>query len=44
LLNKFDFNDFSKLQEVCIAYSFNTKELTETSDRILTENGVETSE
>ena len=28
LLNKFDFNDFSKLQEVCIAYSFNTKELT----------------
>ena len=44
LLNKFDFNDFSKLQEVCIAYSFNTKELIETSDRILTENGAKTIE
>ena len=39
LLNKFDFNDFSKLQEVCIAYSLNKEELTETSDRILKENG-----
>ena len=39
LLNKFDFNDFSKLQEVCIAYSSNKEELTETSDRILKENG-----
>jgi hypothetical protein len=38
-LNKFDFNDFSKLQEVCIAYSSNKEELTETSDRILKENG-----
>ena len=39
LLNKFDFNDFSKLQEVCIAYSSNKEKLTETSDRILKENG-----
>ncbi len=44
LLNKFDFNDFTKLQEVCIAYSLNKEELTETSDRILRENGAETIE
>ncbi len=44
LLNKFDFNDFSKLQEVCIAYSSNKEELTETSDRILKENGAKTIE
>ena len=44
LLNKFDFNDFSKLQEVCISYSLDKEELTETSDRILRENGAETIE
>lgn len=44
LLNKFDFNDFTKLQEVCIAYSLNKEELTETSDIILRENGAETIE
>jgi len=44
LLNKFDFNDFSKLQEVCIAYSLDKEELTETSDRILRENGAKTIE
>ena len=44
LLNKFDFNDFSKLQEVCIAYSSNKEELTETSDRILKENGAKITE
>jgi len=44
LLNKFDFNDFTKLQEVCIAYSLNKEELTETSDKILKENGAETIE
>jgi len=44
LLNKFDFNDFSKLQEVCIAYSLNKEELTETSDRILKENGAKITE
>ncbi len=39
LLNKFDYNDFSKLQEVCAAYSLNPKELTEISDKILINNG-----
>lgn len=41
LLNKFDFNDFTKLQEVCIAYSLDPKKLTETSDSILEQNGAE---
>lgn len=41
LLNKFDYNDFSKLQEVCAAYSLNPKELTEISDKILINNGSE---
>jgi hypothetical protein len=39
LLNKFDFNDFSKLQEVCVAYSLDPKELSDTSDKILFNNG-----
>jgi hypothetical protein len=39
LLNKFDFNDFSKLQEVCSAYSLDPKELSDTSDKILFNNG-----
>tara|TARA_R110001599_G_scaffold69420_2_gene195813 strand:+ start:1691 stop:2071 length:381 start_codon:yes stop_codon:yes gene_type:complete len=41
LLNKFNFNDYSKLQEVCIAYSLKPKELTDLSDRILINNGAE---
>lgn len=41
LLNKFDYNDFSKLQEVCAAYSLNPKELTKISDKILINNGSE---
>jgi len=41
LLNKFDYNDFSKLQEVCAAYSLNPKELTEISNKILINNGSE---
>tara|TARA_R110000751_G_scaffold37795_1_gene91276 strand:+ start:1027 stop:1407 length:381 start_codon:yes stop_codon:yes gene_type:complete len=41
LLNKYDFNDFSKLQEVCCAYSLNPKEITDASDRILINNGAE---
>ena len=41
LLNKFDYNDFSKLQEVCAAYSLNSKELTKISDKILINNGSE---
>tara|TARA_R110000822_G_scaffold175843_1_gene315514 strand:+ start:242 stop:622 length:381 start_codon:yes stop_codon:yes gene_type:complete len=39
LLNKFNFNDYSKLQEVCIAYSLKPKELTDLSDIILINNG-----
>jgi|TARA_R110000787_G_scaffold233878_1_gene340717 hypothetical protein len=41
LLNKFNFNDYSKLQEVCIAYSLKPKELTDLSDIILINNGAE---
>ena len=41
LLNKFDYNDFSKLQEVCAAYSLNPKELTKILDKILINNGSE---
>ena len=41
LLNKFNFNDYSKLQEVCIAYSLNPKEITDLSDIILINNGAE---
>tara|TARA_R110002124_G_scaffold71463_1_gene191509 strand:+ start:11 stop:418 length:408 start_codon:yes stop_codon:yes gene_type:complete len=41
ILNRFDFNDFSKIQEVCIAYSMDTARLTKVSDQILTENGSE---
>lgn len=39
LLNKFDFNDFCKIQEVCVAYSIDTKKLTRVSDQILIDNG-----
>jgi len=39
LLNKFDFNDFSKLQEVCVAYSLEPKKLTNVSDKILINSG-----
>ena len=42
LLTKFDFNDFTKIQEVCIAYSLDKEKLIEVSDRILTEDGAET--
>ena len=42
LLSKFDFNDFTKIQEVCIAYSLDKEKLIEISDRILTEDGAET--
>ena len=41
LLNEFDFNDFCKIQEVCKAYSFDKEKLTDVSDAILTENGLE---
>lgn len=39
LLNKFDFNDFCKIQEVCVAYSIDTNKLTRVSDQILIDNG-----
>lgn len=41
LLNEFDFNDFSKIQEVCKAYTFDKEKLTSISDKILIENGSE---
>jgi hypothetical protein len=41
LLNEFDFNDFSKIQEVCKAYSFDKEKLTSISDEILIKNGSE---
>ena len=44
ILTKFDFNDFTKIQEVCIAYSQDKEQLIKTSDKILTENGAETIE
>jgi len=39
LLQKFTFNDFSKIQEVCVAYSLDKEKLSEVSDAILLENG-----
>jgi len=41
LLNEFDFNDFSKIQEVCKAYTFDKEKLTSISDEILIKNGSE---
>lgn len=39
LLQKFTFNDFSKIQEVCVAYSLDKEKLSKISDAILLENG-----
>lgn len=39
LLQKFTFNDFSKIQEVCVAYSLDKEKLSEVSDAILLKNG-----
>ena len=39
ILNEFDFNDFTKIQEVCIAFSKDKVKLCKTSDEILTNNG-----
>jgi hypothetical protein len=44
ILNKFSFNDFTKIQEMCIAYSLDKEKIIELSDKILTENGAETVE
>ena len=39
LLNKFDFNDFSKIQEICLAYELDKEEITKVSEEILEKNG-----
>ena len=44
LLNEFDFNDFTKIQEVCIAYSKDKVKLSAVSDDILLEYGAKTIE
>ena len=42
ILNEFDFNDFTKIQEICIAFSKDKVKLCKTSDEILTNNGAKT--
>jgi|GEM_PF-2516267 len=39
LLNKFDFNDFSKIQEICLAYELDKEAITKLSEEILEKNG-----
>ena len=39
LLNEFDFNDFTKIQEVCIAYSKDKPKMIAASDKINLEHG-----
>ena len=39
LLNKFDFNDFCKIQEICLAYELDKESMTESSDKVLENNG-----
>jgi predicted DNA-binding protein YlxM (UPF0122 family) len=39
LLKIFDFNDFSKMQEVAVAYSIDREAIIKVSDEILTKNG-----
>ena len=39
LLNKFDFNDFCKIQEICLAYELDKESITESSDKVLENNG-----
>jgi|TARA_R110000744_G_scaffold312858_1_gene420190 hypothetical protein len=41
LLNKFDFNDFCKIQEICLAYELDKEAITESSDKVLENNGAE---
>ena len=38
---KFDFSDFTKLQEVFVAYTLDKKRLTSISDKILITNGAD---
>ena len=39
VLNKFDFNDFCKIQEICLAYELDKEAITESSDKVLENNG-----
>lgn len=39
LLSKFKFNDFSKMQEVAVAYSMDKEAVTKVTDEILLKNG-----
>jgi len=39
LLKKFKFNDFSKMQEVAMAYAMDTEAVTKLTDEILIKNG-----
>lgn len=39
LLKKFKFNDFSKMQEVAMAYAMDTESVTKLTDEILIKNG-----
>lgn len=39
LLEKFNFNDYCKIQEVCVAFTLDRKRLTSISDKIHLENG-----
>lgn len=41
ILNKFDYNDFTKIQEVCIAYSLDKEQIVKASDKVLLSNGAE---
>ena len=39
ILTKFTFNDFIKIQEICVAFSMDKAKLSRTSDEILVSNG-----
>jgi hypothetical protein len=39
LLNEFDFHEFCKMQEICMAYKFDSISVSKISDKILENNG-----
>ena len=39
LVKRYDYNDFSIMQEICVAYDLDPKRLKSISDKILLENG-----
>jgi len=41
ILNKFDFNDFCKIQEICLAYEIDKEEISKASEIVLEKNGAE---